>query len=113
MRSHTRQKIIPSAGEYHVLSTPEKKNLPDDIWFSEQPPSSRASFFSSLCACNLSAFQLLCKCNRLYSCKRLIMVHALHVKGKWKCKTISTALNKLLTRFGYSEYFCRRFFFAS
>lgn len=25
MRSHTRQKIIPSAGEYHVLSTPEKK----------------------------------------------------------------------------------------
>lgn len=25
MRSHTQQKIIPSAGEYHVLSTPEKK----------------------------------------------------------------------------------------
>lgn len=45
MRSHTRQKIILSAGEYHVLNTPEKKNLPDDIWFSEQPPSSRASFF--------------------------------------------------------------------
>lgn len=38
------------------------------------------------------------------------MVYALHVKGKWKCKTISTALNELLTRFGYSEYFCRRFF---